>query len=311
MLAFTLRKLFYSILVIFGVVTVVFLIMNLLPDPSRMMQGQRADLTTRAAIRHELGLDLPAWQRYVKYIGEVAQGNLGRSYTSNRPVLDSILERFGATATLALSAMLIATIIGIGIGILSAVKSYSIFDNISMLFALIGISVPAFVMGLLAMLVFASWLDVLPVSGYMWQGDELHLEYLVLPMLVLALRPISVIARVTRSSMLDVLGSDYVRTAKAKGVAWRTIIYKHALRNALNPVVTTVSAWLAGLLVGTYFIEYIFSWPGIGLQAVDAITRSDFPTIQGTVIFTAVIFVVVNFLVDVIYARLDPRVALS
>ena len=311
MLAFTLRKLFYSILVIFGVVTVVFLIMNLLPDPSRMMQGQRADLTTRAAIRHELGLDLPAWQRYVKYIGEVAQGNLGRSYTSNRPVLDSILERFGATATLALSAMLIATIIGIGIGILSAVKSYSIFDNISMLFALIGISVPAFVMGLLAMLVFASWLDVLPVSGYMWQGDELHLEYLVLPMLVLALRPISVIARVTISSMLDVLGSDYVRTAKAKGVAWRTIIYKHALRNALNPVVTTVSAWLAGLLVGTYFIEYIFSWPGIGLQAVDAITRSDFPTIQGTVIFTAVIFVVVNFLVDVIYARLDPRVALS
>jgi peptide/nickel transport system permease protein len=311
MLSFTLRRLFYSILVIFGVVTVVFFIMNLLPDPARMMQGQRADLATQEAIRHQLGLDKPPLQRYVMFLGNVAQGDLGRSWSSNRPVLTSIWERFGATATLAISAMIIATIVGIGIGILSAVRSYSLFDNASMLFALIGISVPAFVMGLLAMLVFGSWLDWLPVSGYMWEGGELHIEYLILPMLVLAFRPISIIARVTRSSMIEVLTSDYVRTAKAKGVSWRSIVYRHALRNALNPVVTTVSAWLAGLLVGTYFIEYIFNWPGIGLQAVDAITRSDFPIIQGTVIFSAVIFVVVNFLVDILYARLDPRVKLS
>jgi ABC-type dipeptide/oligopeptide/nickel transport system permease component len=286
-------------------------VMNLLPDPARMMQGQRADLATQAAIRHELGLDLPAWQRYLNFMGNVLQGDLGRSYTSNRLVLDSILERFPATFILAMSSMLIATIVGIAIGILSSVKSYSIFDNASMLFALIGISVPAFVMGLLAMLFFGSFLELLPISGYMWEGDQLRIEHLVMPMMVLALRPISIIARVTRSSMLDVLSSDYVRTAKAKGVSYKTMIFKHALRNALNPVVTTVSAWLAALLVGTYFIEYIFNWPGIGLMAVDAIPRSDFPTIQGTVIFSAVIFVLINFFVDIIYARLDPRIKLG
>ncbi len=311
MFSFIIRRLTYSILVIFGVITVVFFIMNLLPDPSRMLMGQRADIASQTAIRHELGLDLPPWERYVRFLGDAAQGNLGRSFTSNRPVLESIWERFGATATLAISAMVLASILGVGIGILSAIKSYSLFDNLSMLFALVGISVPSFVMGLLAMLLFGSVLNWLPVSGYMWEAGELHLEYLVLPMLVLALQPVSIIARVTRSSMLEVMTSDYVRTAKAKGATWRAIIYKHALRNALNPVVTTVSAWLAGLLVGVYFIEYIFNWPGIGLQAVDAITRSDFPIIQGTVIFSAVIFVAVNFIVDITYGLLDPRVKIS
>lgn len=310
MLSFTIRKLVYSVLVIIGVVTVVFFIMNLLPDPARMMQGQRADLTTQAAIRHELGLDLPVWQRYVRFLGNVAVGDLGRSFTSNQPVVESIMERLPATASLAIGAMIVATIVGIVIGIVSSVKSYSLFDNLSMVLALLGISVPAFVAGLLAILVFAVWLPWLPVSGYMYQQDVLDIRYLILPMLVLAVRPISIIARVTRSSMLDVLSSDYVRTAKAKGVSQRTVVLHHALRNALNPVVTTVSAWLAGLLVGTYFIEYIFNWPGIGLLAVDAISRSDFPTIQGTVIFSAVVFVVVNFIVDILYAVLDPRVKL-
>ncbi|HET6400912.1 MAG TPA: ABC transporter permease [Candidatus Kapabacteria bacterium] len=311
MVAFVIRRLAYSILVVFGVVTIVFFIMNLLPDPSRMMMGERADIATQTAIRHELGLDLPPWQRYVRFIGDVARGNLGRSFTSNRPVLESIWERFGATATLAISSMVLASIVGVGIGIISAIRSYSLFDNATMLFALVGLSVPSFVMGLLAMLIFGSWLNWLPVSGYMWQGGELHLEYLVLPMLVLAFQPVSIIARVTRSSMLEVMTSDYVRTAKAKGATWKSIVFKHTLRNALNPVVTTVGTWLAGLLVGVYFLEYIFNWPGIGLQAVDAITRSDFPIIQGTVIFSAVIFVVINFTVDILYAWLDPRVKLS
>ena len=307
MLAFVIRRFFYSGLVVLGVVSVVFFIMNLLPDPARMMQGQRADLATQQAIRHELGLDKPVIARYGDFMMKTLRGDLGRSYTSNRLVLDSILERLPATAILALSAMLIATIMGIGIGIISAVKSYTIIDNFSMLFALIGISIPAFVLGLLAMLVFGSWLQVLPISGYIDQG----IGYLILPMLTLAIRPISVIARVTRSSMLDVLSSDYVRTAKAKGLSSRSVVYRHALRNALNPVVTTVSAWLAALLTGTYIIEYIFNWPGIGLMTVDAIPRSDFPTIQGTVIFSAVIFVSINFLVDVLYAWLDPRVKLA
>ena len=307
MLAFIARRLFYSILVVFGVISVVFFVMNPLPDPARMMQGQRADLASRAAIEHQLGLDKPVFERYTDFIVQTAKGDLSRSWTSNRLVLDTILDRLPATALLALSSMLIASILGVAIGILSAVKSYSLIDNLSMLFALVGISVPAFVLGLLAMLIFGSWLQILPISGYIDQGWQ----YLILPMTMLAIRPISIIARVTRSSMLDVLASDYVRTAKAKGVSHRSVIYRHALRNALNPVVTTISAWLAALLTGTYVIEYIFNWPGIGLMTVDAIPRSDFPTIQGTVIFSAVIFVGVNFFVDLLYAKLDPRVKLG
>ncbi len=318
MLAFTIRKLFYSILIIFGVMSVIFFVMNLLPDPARMMQGQRADISTQAAIRHELGLDLPVWQRYVNFLGKTATGDFGRSYTSNRPVLDSILERLPATAVLTLSAMIVATILGIGIGILSAVKSYSILDNISMVFALIGISVPSFVFGLLVIILFGSILQIFPISGFVIQDDakwyqfwSYHWEYLALPMFTLALRPISIIARVTRSSMLDVLSSDYIRTAKSKGLSQKVVIFRHALRNALNPVVTTIGSWLAALLTGAFFIEYIFNWPGVGALAFDAIPRSDFPTIQGTVMFSAVVFVIINYIVDILYAKLDPKVKLN
>lgn len=283
-----------------------------------MMQGQRADLSTQAAIQHELGLDLPVWERYFVFMKKSATGDLGRSFSSNRPVLESILERLPATAILTLSAMFIATILGIAIGILSALKSYSIWDNLSMVFALIGISVPSFVSGLLLIIALGSWLQIFPISGYVIQDSSawyefwnFRWEYLMLPMITLALRPISIIARVTRSSMLDVLSSDYVRTAKAKGLPQTTVILRHALRNALNPVVTTISSWLAALLTGTFFIEYIFNWPGVGSLAFDAIPRSDFPTIQGTVFFAAVVFVVINFLVDLLYAKLDPKVKLQ
>jgi peptide/nickel transport system permease protein len=298
--------------------SIIFFVMNLLPDPARMMQGQRADLSTQAAIRHELGLDLPVWQRYVNFLTKTASGDLGRSFSSNRPVWDSIKERFPATAILTISSMVIATIIGIGIGIISAVKANSWLDNISRVFALIGISVPSFVFGLLMIIAFGSLLQIFPISGYVIQDNAkwyefwaYHWEYLALPMITLALRPISIIARVTRSSMMDVLTSDYIRTAKAKGLSARQVILRHALRNALNPVVTTVGSWLASLLVGAFCIEYIFNWPGIGALGFDAIPRSDFPTIQGTVLFAAVVFVVVNYFVDIIYAILDPKVKLS
>lgn len=307
MLAFSVRKFLYSILIILGVMTIIFFVMNLLPDPARMMQGQRADLSTQAAIRHELGLDLPVYERYIKFMANVFTGDLGRSFTSNRLVMESIMERLPATALLAFSSMLVATLIGIGIGIISAVRSYTLIDNLSMFFAMMGISVPSFVLGLLLMIIFGSWLQILPISGYIDQGWD----HLLLPMITLALRPISIIARVTRSSMLDVLSSDYIRTAKAKGQVQKVVIMRHGLRNALNPVVTTVSAWLAALLTGTFFIEYIFNWPGIGSMTIDAIPRSDFPTIQGTVLLSAVIFVVVNFIVDLIYAKLDPKVKLG
>lgn len=276
-------------------------------DPARLMLGQRADVASIDAIRKQLGLDDPIYMQYVRFMGKALHGDLGRSYSSNRDVLKTILETFPATALLAFSALLLSSVIGVTIGVISAVKPYTLSDNLSMMFALFGISFPPFAFGLIMALVFGSWLKLFPISGYINNG----IIYLFLPMFTLALRPLAIIARLTRSSMLDVLGQDYVRTAKAKGVSeWRVII-KHALRNALNPVITTISAWLAALLGGAFFIEYIFNWPGIGLLAINSILSLDFPMIQGTVLFTAVIFIIINIFVDIIYAFLDPKVKLS
>jgi peptide/nickel transport system permease protein len=186
------------------------------------------------------------------------------------------------------------------------VRPNSWLDTLLMLLALVGISVPSFVAGLLVLLLFGVVLGWFPIAGYIDQGWE----YLVLPMLTLALRPMSIIARMTRSSMLEVLGQEYIRTALAKGVSTGRVLLRHALRNALNPVVTTVSAWFAGLLAGAFFVEYIFNWPGIGSVAIAAIEKLDYPLIQGTVLFAAVVFVVVNAIVDVLYAVVDPRVQL-
>jgi peptide/nickel transport system permease protein len=308
MLTYIIRKLSYSLLILFGVITVTFALMYVIPgDPARLMLGQRADVASIEAIRKQLGLDDPLYVQYFRFIGKALQGDLGRSYSSNRDVLKTILETFPATAILAVSSMILSTIIGVLIGVISAVKPYSFRDNISMLFALFGISFPPFAFGLIMALIFGSLLKWFPISGYLNNG----IIYLVLPMLTLALRPLAIIARLTRSSMLDVLNQDYVRTARAKGIGYWKVIIKHALRNALNPVVTTISAWLAGLLGGAFFIEYIFNWPGIGLLAINSILSLDFPMIQGTVLFTAVIFIIVNMLVDIVYAFLDPKVKLS
>ncbi len=308
MLTYVVRKLGYSLLILIGVITVTFALMYVIPgDPARLMLGQRADVASIEAIRKQLGLDDPIYVQYVRFIGKALQGDLGRSYSSNRDVLKTIIETFPATAILAVSSMILSTIIGVLIGVISAVKPYSFRDNISMLFALFGISFPPFAFGLIMALVFGSLLKWFPISGYLNNG----IIYLVLPMLTLALRPLAIIARLTRSSMLDVLGQDYVRTARAKGIGYWKVIIKHALRNALNPVITTISAWLAGLLGGAFFIEYIFNWPGIGLLAINSILSLDFPMIQGTVLFTAVIFIIINMLVDIVYAFLDPKVKLS
>lgn len=308
MLSYIVRKFFYSIMILFGVITVTFLLMYVIPgDPARLMLGQRADVASIEAIRKQLGLDDPLYLQYVRFIGKAIQGDLGRSYSSNRDVLKTIIETFPATGILAVSSIIVSTIVGVLIGVISAVRPYSLRDNFSMLFALFGISFPPFAFGLIMALVFGSWLKIFPISGYLNNG----IIYLVMPMLTLALRPLAIIARLTRSSMLDVLGQDYVRTARAKGIGYWKVIIKHALRNALNPVVTTISAWLAGLLGGAFFIEYIFNWPGIGLLAINSILSLDFPMIQGTVLFTAVVFIIINMLVDIVYAFLDPKVKLS
>ncbi|MEO6695192.1 MAG: ABC transporter permease [Ignavibacteria bacterium] len=308
MWSYILRNLFYSIIIIIGVLTVTFCLLYIIPgDPARMMLGQRADVASVEAVREELGLNRPVYIQYIKFMANAFQGDLGRSYATNREVVKTILEKFPATALLSLSALLISSILGVLIGILSSVKKYTFWDNAGMVFALFGISFPTFAFGLIMALVFGHLLKWFPISGYINDG----FAYLILPMFTLALRPLAITARITRSSMMDVMNQDYVRTAKAKGLSSYAVIFKHTLRNALNPVITTISASLAATLGGVFFIEYIFNWPGIGLLAIDAIFKLDFPMIQGTVLFSAIIFVIINFFVDIFYALLDPKVKLA
>lgn len=306
MATYLLRKILYTVLVLVGVVAVTFFIRP--PgDPARVLLGQRADEASVAAMREQLGLDRPLYEQMAIYMKNLLSGDLGRSIATQRPVSETILERVPATAILALTSIAIATVLGILLGVTAAWRPNTWIDTLTMSTSLLGISLPAFVVGLLFVLVFGVALEWFPNSGYIDRG----IEYLVLPMITLAIRPLSIIARVTRASMLDVLGQDYVRTARAKGLSSARVFLNHALRNALNPVITTVSAWFAGLLAGTYFIEFIFNWPGIGLAAFNAIEKLDYPMIQGTVLFTAVIFVVVNTLADVVYGLVDPKVRLS
>ena len=308
MWSYIVRNLFYSILIIIGVLTVTFCLLYIIPgDPARMMLGQRADVASVDAVREELGLNKPIYIQYLRFMGNAFQGDLGRSYSTNRQVVQTILEKLPATALLSFGALIISSILGVLIGIISATKKYTFVDNASMIFALFGISFPTFALGLIMALVFGHLLKWFPISGYINDGWQ----YLILPVVTLALRPLAITARITRSSMLDVMSQDYVRTAKAKGLSSYSVIFKHTLRNALNPVVTTISASLAATLGGVFFIEYIFNWPGIGLLGLDAIFKLDFPMIQGTVLFSAIIFVVINFFVDIIYAMLDPKVKLS
>ncbi len=306
MATYLLRKLLYTVVVLLGVVAVTFFIRP--PgDPARVLLGQRADEASVAAMREQLGLDRPLYEQMGIYVTNLLSGDLGTSIATQRSVSESIIERIPATALLALTSIAIATVLGILLGVIAAWRPNTWIDTLTMSTSLLGISLPAFVVGLLFVLIFGVALEWFPNSGYIDRG----IEHLVLPMITLAIRPLSIIARVTRSSMLDVLGQDYVRTARAKGLSNVRVFLHHALRNALNPVITTVSAWFAGLLAGTYFIEFIFNWPGIGLAAFNAIEKLDYPMIQGTVLFTAVIFVVVNTLADLVYGFVDPKVRLS
>lgn len=302
------RNLIYSVFIIFGVLSVTFALLYILPgDPARMMLGQRADVASVEAVREELGLNKPLYQQYIRFMTNAMKGDLGRSYATNRDVVSTILEKLPATALLSFSALFLSSLFGVMIGIISAVRKYTLTDNLSMIFALFGISVPSFAFGLIMALLFGHILKWFPISGYINDGWQ----YLVLPMVTLALRPMAITARITRSSMLEVMNQDYVRTARAKGLSSAKVVMKHTLRNALNPVVTTISASLAATLGGVFFIEYIFNWPGIGLLAVDAIFKLDFPMIQGTVLFSAIVFVIINLLVDIVYAMLDPKVKLA
>ncbi len=285
---------------------VVFLLLYVAPgDPVQDMVGERADAETIARFRKELHLDEPLPKQFVLYAGGVLRGDLGNSYITQRPIIRDIKERFPKTLLLAGTAMLLASILGITIGVLAARNPGGWFDRLSLGLAYLGISFPVYWVGLILILVFAVTLRWLPPSGY---GG---IKYLILPALALGSRSIAFLARVTRSSMLEVLGGDFVRTARAKGLRERVVVARHALRNALIPIITVLGLDFGYYLTGSILTETIFSWPGIGRYVVNAIARRDLPAISGSVLFLSVVFVLVNLITDLAYAKADPRVAYS
>ncbi|HWJ14069.1 MAG TPA: ABC transporter permease [Gemmatimonadaceae bacterium] len=304
MTRFIARRLLLAIPTLFGVLVVAFLLLYVAPgDPVEAMVGERADSATIARLRAELHVDDPLPQRFGHYVSRVAVGDLGRSYITNRPITQDIRERFPKTLQLAGAAMLLATALGISLGVLSARRPGGFADRFALGLAYLGISFPVYWVGLLLILLFAVTLRWLPPSGY---GS---LRFLVLPALTLGMRSIAFLARMTRSAMLEALSADFVRTARAKGLGEWVVTLKHALRNALIPIITVLGLDFGAYLTGSILTETIFSWPGIGRYVVNAISRRDLPAIQGAVLFLSTVFVLVNLLTDLAYAKADPRVS--
>ena len=306
MLTYIARRALMAIPILLGIATITFLLnFVFVPgDPVRISMGQHADPETIEMIREELGLNDPLYMQYFKFVGRLVTGDLGESFSNGRPVINMIKERVWATAKLTLAAMGIAVILGVTAGVISAVFPNTWLDYIFMTLAMLGVSMPVYWLGLLMIWLFALNLNLLPVGGY---GDG-SIVYLILPAFALGLRQAARVARITRSSMLEVINKDYIKTARAKGVKEKLVIMKHGLRNALIPVVTSIGTQVGFLMGGAVLTERTFSWPGLGRLAVDAVLKRDFPLIQGTVLFLAAVFVVVLLLVDISYAFLDPRI---
>jgi peptide/nickel transport system permease protein len=356
MFRFILKRLAYGLLVMFGVILVVFFLFNVLPgDPARMMLGQRADIASVEAINRDLGRDKPLVAQLVNYLNDLSPVSLfnhqdkesywyldnakygktltiikagdkslvlkkpylRRSYQSKRDVTDILAEAFINTLILAVVSMIFAIIAGIIIGVLCAVKRNSFFDRLSLVFSVLGMSLPSFFAAILNAWIFAFVFvrfTHLNMTGSLFsvddfgRGEFLDLKNLILPAFTLGIRPLAIVVELTRNSMLDVLSQDYIRTAKAKGLGNFKILFKHALKNALNPVVTAISGWMASLLAGAVFVEFIFDWKGIGVVIVNALDKYDFPVLMGAVLFISLILILINILVDIIYGLLDPRV---
>ncbi len=358
MLRFIIKRLWYGLLVLLGVVTVVFILFNILPgDPARMMLGQRADIASVEAINKDLGRDKALHVQYFNFLNDISPisihnarntdsywyydeekytGNkliplgtsavylkkpyLRRSYQSQRKVSEILTEAFPKTMLLAGVSILFALIFGVGIGVLLAVKKNIILDRVALVFSVLGMSIPSFFAAILNAWIFAFVLveftglnmfgSLYSVDDY-GRGEYLDLKNLILPALTLGIRPLAIVVELTRSSLLDVLGQDYIRTARAKGLTKFRVIAKHALKNAMNPVITAVSGWFASLMAGAVFVEYVFDWKGVGVVIVDALEKYDFPVIMGAVLFISVILVLINIFVDIIYGMLDPRVRIA
>lgn len=350
MFRFLLRKLSYGLLVLLGVVMLVFFLFNVLPgDPARLTLGQRADVTSLENVRRELHLDKPVPLQFLLYLNDLspvsvhtkqeAEGTLHyftllhvgtdkiivlktpylrRSYQGKKDVWEILTEALPGTLVLAIAAMLFATVAGIALGVLSAVKQNTWMDTGAVFASVVGISAPSFFMGIVLAYLFGFVLSDytgLHMTGSLFETDAfagrtLNLSNLILPAITLGIRPLAIIVQLTRSAMLDVLHQDYIRTAYAKGLPPGAVIFRHALRNALNPVITAITGWFAELLAGAFFVEYIFGWKGIGKVTVDALEKFDFPVLMGSVLFTAGIFVIINLLADLLYTIVDPRIRL-
>jgi peptide/nickel transport system permease protein len=299
--------------VLLGVSLIVFLVLHLAPgDPAEVMLGANANKEDLASLRTQLGLDQPLHVQYFTWISHVARGDLGRSLWMKRPVLGEVLERLKATILLTGSALLLSTVGGIALGIASATRANSLLDRLSGVASLFGASMPVFWLGIVLMVIFSLWLGWLPASGmyapYGGGGLRDLLSHLILPAVTLAAASVTIIARLTRATMLETLGQDYVRTARAKGLGERKVVWRHALKNALIPIVTVVGVQAGYLLGGAVLTETVFAWPGVGTLVVQGILARDMPLVQGGVLVIALSFVLVNLLVDTLYAWLDPRI---
>jgi ABC-type dipeptide/oligopeptide/nickel transport system permease component len=345
-LVYIVKRLGYGILVLLGVIILVFFLFQGFGDPSRLVMGQTGDAATQAAIRKELYLDQPKGKQFLYYLNDVSPLSvhskeeidkkeltgifiggdtkvalklpyLRKSYQTKKSVGAVLMEALPGTIILAFAAMFIAILIGIPLGVVAAVKQNTWMDTTAVFSSIIGISAPSFFMGIIFAYVFGfllsdwtglhitgSWFDMDAETG----ARRLTLQNLILPALTLGIRPLAIITQLTRSAMLDVLDQDYIRTAYAKGLSRRAVIWKHGLRNALNPVVTAITGWFAELLAGAFFIEYIFGWKGIGKVTVDALEKLDFPVVMGSVLISATFFILINILADILYGIIDPRV---
>ncbi|CRK83100.1 ABC transporter permease [Neobacillus massiliamazoniensis] len=303
MLKFILRRLAMLIPVLLGVSFLVFTIMSLTPgDPVEMYLGDNYTHEAHAAMTHELGLDKPFFVRYLNYIGNAVQGNFGISYSTHQPVLAEIEARFPSTVILAISALIFAIVLGVLLGTISAAKQYSAFDSASTFAALIGVSMPNFWLGLMLIIVFAAGLGWFPSSEFS------GVKSLVLPAIALGTNSLAIITRMTRSSLLETIRQDYIRTARAKGVKEYKVIIKHALRNAMIPIITISGLQFGFAISGAVVVETVFSWPGIGRLLVETIKLKDMPVVLAIVLIIAVSFTVINLIADILYAFFDPRI---
>lgn len=359
MLRYTLKRLLYGLLVLLGVVSLVFFLFNILPgDPARMMLGQRADAESIEIINRDLGRDKPVALQYVNYLNDllpisfhnnsdpsnyffldnnkyapystlIKAGTtsvvlkapyLRRSYQSKRKVSEIIATAFPQTALLAVVALTFALVVGVLLGVLSALYKDSWIDRLTLVLSTLGMSLPSFFAAILIAWFFAyvlaDWThlnmfgNLFTVDDY-GTGEYLDLKNLILPALTLGIRPLATLTQLTKNSMLEALSQDYIRTARAKGMRYRRVVFHHALRNAMNPVVTSASGWLASLLAGAVFVEYVFDWKGMGIVIVDGLDKYDFPVVMGAILFICVLLIVINILTDILYGLLDPRVRMQ